>query len=425
MAEPEAPQESEAKSFGRGELVWLLVALVLFAAAGVVYWRRQAEPASIAESEPAPEPPPPVGDQTETVVADDGRFLAIGKIDVHVHIPASLIPPGAGLLRRYGIHLAFNASGGSPDRSLQRSAAVGAEHGVLAYCFMDWENAGDPNWNPRATLDACKAQGAFGVKISKALGLGYLIDDDLLAVDDPRLDDAFEYMGELGFPVLIHTGDPKAFFEPPTEENERFDELSVHPGWSFYGPRPDGGQWPSWRELLRQFEARVARHPGTTFIGAHFGNAPEDPDFVASMLERFPNYVVETGARVPEIGRHDADRMHDFFVRFQDRVLFGTDFQVNPGGLVLGSAGRRLAGLSDVAPFLESHWRYFETRDEDFAHPTPIQGDWTIDGVGLPEPVLRKIYRDNALRVFGLRCTDDSCETITRVGDEAPTDATL
>ena len=292
-----------------------------------------------------------------------------------------------------------------PSRGLSQSVEAGrAAGGMYSYCFVDWENAGEPDWNPRATLDACKEQGAIGLKIFKAMGLGYLNGDgdDLLAVDDPILDEAFEHAGTLGLPVLIHVGDPKAFFEAPTEDNERYEELSAHPSWSFYGPRPDGGEWPSWRELLEQFENRVALHPGTTFIGAHFGNAPEDPDFVASMLSQYPNYYVETGARIPEIGRHESARMHAFFVEYQDRILFGTDFQAVPGGLVLGSTGRTLDGLDRVPVFYEAHWRYLETFDEDFAHPSPIQGDWTIDGIGLSEEVLLKVYQTNALRVFGL-----------------------
>lgn len=330
-------------------------------------------------------------------------FADIDKVDVHVHIPPSMMRAAMRLLGQHGTRIAINASGGSPSRGLERSVAAGqAAGGMYSYCFLDWHNAGEPDWNPRETLDACKEMGAIGLKISKGLGLGYLYDDDLLAVDDPILDEAFEHAGTLGMPVLIHVGDPKAFFEAPTEDNERFEELSAHPSWSFYGPRPDGGEWPSWRELLQQFENRVARHPGTNFLGAHFGNAPEDPDFVASMLRRFPNYYVETGARIPEIGRHESARMHAFFVEYQDRILFGTDFQAVPGGLILGSTGRTLDGLDRVPVFYEAHWRYLETFDENFAHPSRIQGDWTIDGIGLPEEVLLKVYQTNALRLFGL-----------------------
>ena len=155
--------------------------------------------------------------------------------------------------------------------------------------------------------------------------------------------------------------------------------------------------------LVGSVRAKSARHPQTTFIGAHFGNAPEDPDRVERMLDQYPNLMVETGARVPEIGRHEPARMKALFEKHADRILFGTDFQVIPGGgFVLGSVGEKLDTRARVPVFYEAHWRYFETDDRAFAHPSPIQGDWTIDGLGLSREVLQAIYHRNAERIFGL-----------------------
>lgn len=356
------------------------------------------------ESEPVTAEPGDEAEEQAEFEAYLASYEVIPKVDVHVHLPPTLARPAMALFRRHNIVMAINASGGSPGRSLPNSVLAGrAAGGLYAYCFVNWRDVGTNAWRPRAFLEACKEEGAVGVKISKGLGLGYLVDGELLRVDDERLDEAFEAMGNLGLPVLIHTGDPRAFFDAPTENNERFEELSAHPSWSFHGERPDGGQWPSWQELLDQFEARVSRHPNTTFIGAHFGNAPEEPDYVARLLRENDNLYIETGARVPEIGRHDPAQMRAFFIEFQDRILFGTDFQAGPGGgLILGSVGRELDTLERVPAFYESHWRYFETNDENFEHPSPIQGDWTIDGLGLPREVLLKVYQQNALRVFGL-----------------------
>ncbi len=333
-------------------------------------------------------------------------FSDIPKVDVHVHVPPTMARGAMRIFRRHDVVMALNASGGSPGEALESTVTAGREAGgMYSYCFLDWQHAHREGWteHARALLDECVAQGAVGLKIFKALGLGYLkAPGELLPVDDPLLDGAFEHAGRVGLPVLIHIGDPRAFFEAPTPDNERYDELEAHPSWSFYGPRPDNGVWPTWRELLRQFEARVARHPGTTFLGAHFGNAPEDPDFVGRMLDRYPNYFVETGARIPEIGRHDAERMRAFFERHHDRILFGTDFQMSPGGFVLGSVGDTMDGPERIPIFYDAHWRYFETRDRGFAHPSPIQGNWTIDGIGLSEEVLLDVYQRNALRIFGL-----------------------
>jgi predicted TIM-barrel fold metal-dependent hydrolase len=184
-----------------------------------------------------------------------------------------------------------------------------------------------------------------------------------------------------------------------TPAPSRYDELEVHPNWSLAG-KPV----PSWEQLLDQFERRVARHPSTTFIGLHFGNAAEDPKRVDGMLERNANLVVETSARIPELGRAQPDVLREIFVRRQDRILFGTDLAAGDQAveLVLGSPSGHLPTPEEVTRFWSSTWRFFETNDRGFPHPTAIQGNWTIDGIGLPRDVLQKVYRDNAVRVLKL-----------------------
>jgi predicted TIM-barrel fold metal-dependent hydrolase len=153
----------------------------------------------------------------------------------------------------------------------------------------------------------------------------------------------------------------------------------------------------------------VARHPRTTFIGVHFGNDPEDPARVGQMLDRHRNLVIDTAARIPEIGRvdanHDATRMHTFFERYQDRILFGTDTGVgqNEEDLMLGSTGATPPGPADVIRFFESTWRWFETDDRQIPTPTPIQGRWSIDGIALPRSILEKVYSKNAERIVGIK----------------------
>ena len=350
------------------------------------------------------------GGSGEPGAARARRYADIPRIDVHVHVPPEQAERAVRMFRRHGVRISLNASGGHPGGGgLEESAEVArrTEGALRPYCNLDFARVLDEGWEAYVarTLEGCVALGAVGLKIYKALGLGITNPDgSLLAVDDPRLDVAFERAGELGLPVLIHTGDPQAFFQPNDEHNERRAELSAHPSWSFHGPRPDGmGAWPSWREVFEQYERRVARHGGTTFVGAHFGNAPEEPETVGRMLDRYPNLVVETGARIPEIGRHDPARLRALFVRHADRILFGTDFQIGrEGSLVLGSAGRSADPPERVPAFYEAHFRFFETADRGFAHPTPIQGAWTIDGIDLPREVLEQLYWRNAARVFRL-----------------------
>src|SRR5699024_8018828 len=160
-------------------------------------------------------------------------------------------------------------------------------------------------------------QGYAGLKVAKHLGLGAKNPDgSLIPVDDPRFDPVWAKAGELGVPVAIHTGDPKAFFEEPTPENERWAELKLAPRWSFYGE-----EFPSRKELLDARNRVVARHPETTFILLHFGGNPENLEYVDELLQTYPNVFIDVAARVAEIGRHPPKKVREFFGKYQDRII--------------------------------------------------------------------------------------------------------
>jgi predicted TIM-barrel fold metal-dependent hydrolase len=329
---------------------------------------------------------------------------AYPAVDVHTHFDTAATARELAIMDAQNIRYAVNLSAGWAGNGLEQALAQQRESGgrIIPFCMINWRGAGAEGWVAAsvAILEQCATAGVRGWKIPKVLGLG--AGDgrgNRLHVDDPMLDPIFERAAALRMVVLIHSGDPRAFFEPNTPANERWDELRVHPGWSFADP-----MFPRWTEILDEFEARVLRHPGLRFIGAHFGNAAEDPDRVERLLVRAPNYFIDTSARVPEFGRHDPARMRAFFTRWQDRVLFGTDLGVgaDPNDLMLGSTGEQPPTPEEITRFWRSTWRYFESNDRAFEHPTPIQGRWTISGVGLPEPVLRKIYGGNAARLLGL-----------------------
>jgi predicted TIM-barrel fold metal-dependent hydrolase len=335
-----------------------------------------------------------------------------------MHISPTAIDRAIALMDRWGITGVVNLSGmypGPPRPMLegQLEAARRAGGRIAVFANVDFVRAvrfrKDYGHAMAEQLDQAKTLGAVGLKIPKGLGLGYPAPgfQDFLPVDDPGLDPLFEQAGKLGMPVAIHTGDPKAFWQPADPKNERWDELQAHPEWSFHGPAPTGKPWPSWEALYKAFLDRVGRHPKTKFIGVHFGNAPEDPDAVGRALDAHPNLLVDTAARVPEIGRHDAGKMRGFLTKYQDRVLFGTDTGVGETAeeMMYGSTGATAPTDADEKRFFEATYRYFETADKQFEHPTPIQGRWKIDGVALPADVLRKIYFDNAARLLGWKPT--------------------
>jgi predicted TIM-barrel fold metal-dependent hydrolase len=243
----------------------------------------------------------------------------------------------------------------------------------------DWSRVDEPGFGEAMAVQVRDAynRGARGLKILKELGLEVRDRSGrLVAVDDPRLDPMWAECGKLGIPVAIHTADPDAFFEPVDTTNERWEELGRHPDWSFHGPK-----FPPKRELLDARNRVFARHHGTTFISLHIANHPEDLDDASSVLDRYPNVVVETGAREAELGRQPR-RAREFFLKYQDRILFGTDQAPEEAGY-------------------RNWFRFFETADEHFDYwRAPNQGRWKISGLDLPKGVLEKVYAKNAERVI-------------------------
>lgn len=332
-----------------------------------------------------------------------GRFPAI---DFHTHVsprprskrpgvpPADLLP----VMDAVNVATMVNLTGGSGedlattitnfDRAFPRR--------FVSMTEPTWARAGETGyaaWQGEEIARAKKA-GAVGVKVLKTLGL-YLRDGGpdgtLVKVDDGRFDPMWEACGSLGLPVAIHVGDPEAFFLPTDRFNERYEELSAHPDWSFHGR-----DFPAFRDILEARDRVFARHPKTTFVALHVGHWAENLGAVGEMLDRFSNVHVEIGARIGELGRQPRTSAR-FFDKYQDRVLFGTD------AVPLGFETPQQVFGEEL---YRIYYRFLETEDEYFDYapaPVPPQGRWKIYGLGLPEPILRKVYYENAERVLGLK----------------------
>jgi len=250
---------------------------------------------------------------------------------------------------------------------------------------VDWSawaehNDGFGEW-AAGRLRAQAARGAQGLKIWKTFGLSVRDQHGaLVAVDDERLDPLWAAAGELRLPVLIHVADPAAFFLPLDETNERWEELQAHPDWQFPSP-----PYPGFYKILNDLASLVARHPATTFIGAHAGCCAEDLGWVGALFERCPNFFMDISARLGELGRQPYTARR-FFKQYADRILFGLDTPPSPEAYRL-------------------YYRFLETDDEYFNYglgATPSQGRWQIYGLYLPDEVLEKIYYKNAERLLGL-----------------------
>lgn|GEM_PF-80901 len=229
------------------------------------------------------------------------------------------------------------------------------------------------------------AAGAEGLKVWKDVGLTRMDPAGRrLATSDPRLAPIWQAAAELGLPILIHTADPVAFFDPLDRRNERYEELANHPDWHFHGPG-----FPSFAQVQDEFEALVAANPRTTFVAAHVASHAEDLARVAGLVRRYPNLYVDIAARHAELGRQP-NTARRFLRDHADRVVFGLDH------------------WPAVADDYRVVFRMLETNDDHFDYRSPAdgesgpgkQGRWRIYGLGLDDDALRRIYYGTALTLL-------------------------
>lgn len=220
-----------------------------------------------------------------------------------------------------------------------------------------------------------------GIKIWKDFGLYHRKEDgSLWRIDDEAFQPIWDVCEKYNLIVAMHIADPPAFFRPVNPRNERLPELMRRKEWSFYGK-----DYPSFEELMKQRENLFARQKNIKFVALHFGEYPHDLGTARNILKKYPNVYFDIAQRIDELGRTPR-ATRNFFIEFQDRILYGTD------------------GVPDYEK-LQIYWRFLETGDEyfDYAPPRkPLKGIWKIYGIDLPGEVLKKIYYSNAAKLLGL-----------------------
>jgi predicted TIM-barrel fold metal-dependent hydrolase len=366
----------------------IIPALVLTLATASIAPSRGQVPSEIREMKLRDWDPQPVLMVKATAVSKP-KFPVI---DVHNHLGGGKATLTPQRVSRYleemdasGVQTVVNLDGGWDERLVETVEALDKAHPgrFLTFALINFEGIDEPGWTDRerTRLETGFKAGAKGLKIHKTLGLGHRYKDGrLVPVDDPRLDPLWELCGLYNRPVVIHTGDPGAFFTPLDQKNERWHELNEHPDWLFYGK-----DFPSRAELHAQRLRVIERHPRTKFLCAHMANDGEDLATLAAWLDRYPNMYVDIDARIAELGRQPYSARR-FLIKYQDRVAFGTDTSPNRNAY-------------------RTYFRFLETDDEYFnpARGHHVQGFWMIYGVFLPDDVLAKIYNGNARKIlYGL-----------------------
>ncbi len=305
-------------------------------------------------------------------------------VDIHGHPPTFSSPDAAksvvSLMSPLNIQVMVQTNGASGERlqqSIEAIAASGLQNRLVMFTTVGFGGVG-PGWGEKAAqqLEADVKAGALGIgEIGKNLGLGTRkADGTRLKVDDPDLDPLWAAAGRLKVPVFLHLGEPQEFFQPLDATNERWQEMALFRERRFN----DRERYPTFDELMGERDRMLMKHPGTTFILAHMGWHANDLGRLGKLFDKLPNLHAEVGAVLYDLGRQPRFG-HDFFVKYQDRVLFGKDsFQ------------------PDEYPYF---WRVFETADEYFDYYRDYHAFWKMYGMALPDEVLKKLYYKNALKV--------------------------
>lgn len=280
---------------------------------------------------------------------------------------------------KLNLQVMVNLSGGNGSglKKMTDNVRTHYPNRFIVFANINFSGIGEAGWTEKAVRQLVEdvQHGANGLKIFKDLGL-YVKDNkgDRVTVDDPRLDAIWTKAAELKIPVLIHTADPKPFWDPVDDKNERWLELTTHPD-----RRRSPNNPASWETLIEEQHRMFKKHPATTFIAAHFGWYPNDLTKLGLLLDAMPNVNVEFGAVIAELGRQPR-AAKKFFEKYQDRIMFGKD--------------------SWAPEEYATYFRVLETEDEYFPYHKKYHAFWRMYGMGLPDAILKKIYYKNALRII-------------------------
>ncbi|MCW5978674.1 MAG: amidohydrolase family protein [Bryobacteraceae bacterium] len=260
-------------------------------------------------------------------------------------------------------------------------AAAGRAPWVSTFDPSDWES---PGFSSRsiAALERTFRDGAVGVKIYKTIGM-YLksASGRYVMPDDPAFAPILEAIAAHDKTVYAHIAEPIGAWKPLDPNDPDSSYYKENPGWHMYG-HPER---PSKPQILAARDRMLGLHPKLRVVGCHLGSMEEDVADIAARFDRHPNFAVDTSARVTHLALQDRGKVRAFLLKYQDRVLYATDHVILPGDDVEAKRKRWEADLL-------RDWDYFAT-----AGPVEYMGR-SVAGLSLPEPVLRKLYRDNALR---------------------------
>lgn len=302
-------------------------------------------------------------------------------IDIHSH-HSTMTPEYVDKLIKemdsINLRVIVNLSGGSGERLKQVVSAMKGRYPdrFVVFANVMTNDINEPGFGQRAAARLAEdvKNGAQGLKIFKNFGMDLKYKNgDRVKVDDPEWDPIWAKCAELGIPVLIHVAEPDAFFLPIDKNNERWLELKQFPGRA----RPPE-KYPPFETLMTERNHMLAKNPKTKFILAHMGYHGNNLERLGKLFDTYPNAYVDVAAVLAEIGRQPYTA-RDFFIKYQDRLIFGKD-------------------IYEPSEYTY-YFRVFETRDDYIEYYRRRHAFWRMYGLYLPDEVLKKVYYKNALRL--------------------------
>ncbi len=318
----------------------------------------------------------------------------ITKVDAHVHIRTE-DPAIMELAKTEGFKfLTINTRSSSQehiDNQMRFAKAVKQNYpGRISYITtFSMENSGDPSWGEQVirTLQRDFDEGAIGLKVWKDIGMTFRDSlGNFIFIDDPMFEPVFDFVASQGKTVTAHIGEPRNSWLP-------IDSMTVNNDKQYFTEHPEyhmylHPEYPSYEKLVESRDHLLTMHPDLRLVGAHLGSLEWDVDELAARLDRFPNFAVDMAARVCHLQVQDREKVREFMIKYQDRLLYATDLVITEDNFEEQVAWLQKEWRAD--------WKYFSTT-EDMESPNV---DGVFQGLGLDGKVLRKIYHDNALKWY-------------------------
>jgi predicted TIM-barrel fold metal-dependent hydrolase len=371
------------------------IALITGAAGLIILLSWPKSPTSFAVDLPSSNP---------VLSRDLKDFAALNPIDTHTHV-FNTNPAFVEMLRQLHLQIVdicvvndHSSRFKSPEPELENTlsadlkrqldtvwSVVRSARGHVWLCTtFDPYRVNDPGFSGRAIqqLDKNFADGAVAVKIWKNIGMEIKRPDGKFVMpDDPAFEGIYKDIAAHNKTLIAHLAEPDTCWQPPNPNDPVYDYYKEHQEWYMYR-LPDH---PSKATILAARDRMLAENPGLRVVGAHLGSMETDVDEIGRHFDRYPNFAVDTAARVANLRLQPPAKVRSFPIKYQDRVLHGTDLEFLP-------AENTQAAIKEWDENYTRDWKYFADSEAiDYA-------GHKIQGLKLPQPVLRKLLHDNAVR---------------------------